>query len=710
MESSDQFICFFCGSLSDEYGCPCSASELCGNDAHYGYDCPSQVPFVYNQDPCLNQSLDNFPQTSPSFPQQDPCCEDYGSPHATFECQPMNQNFYEPNFCYNSNSSGFDQFQPPQYPVIHQPRQEMSTEMLLVKEKLIKAIRTCLKNNNQPPEEKSIAVLLAEESILTVMQTLEEKQIDTETKICTPYWKCPIFDADDDEEYTIQVREYYKNSPVAITPDLPIMDSLIIEDEHLDTIPETESDEENESNFNNDSKIFSNPLFDSNVDYTSSDDESSSEEDVPIENFKIYSNPLLEFDEEIFSSEINPIYNEVLEDLDSIPPGNENDHFNAESDLIESLLNKDTMITSLKIDFLLEEFTGELALIKPIPLGIAETNFDPKEDIRLIKNGSTTIHTDISLPEYESFDDESDSASEIFNDDLAHIISPSEYKYVYANDESNSGDLTTDMVEDISGDSTKKLQMSHRGFKALKISHNFFNKSSMMIYGGDMPILDVSITQVMKTLVLVVLSNAHSIFIPLHVYFGNPVTDIDKKTKTKLDWTKPSTLLERAQDYESDGFVCVGYGTWFLSQKGGGGGRGVKEKQHNSANNPAKDIVVVSSPVVDEPMVAARNTKHVNVGQTPISSTIDPNSGNRTDVAVPLESIRAISDRFVNTAYGFFLGKRVKLHGVPVTKFSGDGLSAIATILGTSLMLDSYTSDMCMQSWGRSIYVLASKY
>ncbi|GJX70624.1 hypothetical protein Tco_0307795 [Tanacetum coccineum] len=89
MESSDQFICFFCGSLSDEYGCPC---ELCGNDAHYGYDCPSQVPFVYNQDPCFNQNLDNFPQTSPSFPQQYLCCEDCGGPHATFQYQPINQN------------------------------------------------------------------------------------------------------------------------------------------------------------------------------------------------------------------------------------------------------------------------------------------------------------------------------------------------------------------------------------------------------------------------------------------------------------------------------------------------------------------------------------------------------------------------------------------------------------------------------------------
>ncbi|GJT88103.1 hypothetical protein Tco_1069820 [Tanacetum coccineum] len=42
----------------------------------------------------------------------------------------------------------------------------------------------------------------------------------------------------------------------------------------------------------------------------------------------------------------------------------------------------------------------------------------------------------------------------------------------------------------------------------------------------------------------------------------------------------------------------------------------------------------------------------------------------------------------------------VKLHGVHVTAFSEDGLSAIATKLGTPLMLDSYTSDMCMYSWG----------
>ncbi|GJV43007.1 proteasome subunit alpha type-5 [Tanacetum coccineum] len=49
----------------------------------------------------------------------------------------------------------------------------------------------------------------------------------------------------------------------------------------------------------------------------------------------------------------------------------------------------------------------------------------------------------------------------------------------------------------------------------------------------------------------------------------------------------------------------------------------------------------------------------------------------------------------------------VKLHGVPMTTFSDDGLSVIATKLGTPLMIDSYTSDMCMQSWGRLSYVRA---
>ncbi|GKE57371.1 hypothetical protein Tco_1496556, partial [Tanacetum coccineum] len=62
---------------------------------------------------------------------------------------------------------------------------------------------------------------------------------------------------------------------------------------------------------------FSNPLFDSNDDFTSSDDESLSDGDVPEDNVKIYSNPLFEFDDEYTSSDVNPLFDEVLENIES---------------------------------------------------------------------------------------------------------------------------------------------------------------------------------------------------------------------------------------------------------------------------------------------------------------------------------------------------------------------------------------------------------
>nr|GEU56626.1 hypothetical protein [Tanacetum cinerariifolium] len=109
---------------------------------------------------------------------------------------------------------------------------------------------------------------------------------------------------------------------------------------------------------------FSNLLFDADDDFSCSDNESLFNEDISKE---IYSNPL--FDEEIISMKID------------------SPHFNAESDLIESLLNHDSLIISCssKIDSLLDEFVGELILLKSIPSGIDETDCDPEEEIHLIE-------------------------------------------------------------------------------------------------------------------------------------------------------------------------------------------------------------------------------------------------------------------------------------------------------------------------------------
>nr|GEU29560.1 hypothetical protein [Tanacetum cinerariifolium] len=61
-------------------------------------------------------------------------------------------------------------------------------------------------------------------------------------------------------------------------------------------------------------------------------------------------------------------------------------YYNAKSDLMESLRTHDSsLLISSKIDSLLDEFAGELALLKSIPPRINETDWDPEEDIRLIE-------------------------------------------------------------------------------------------------------------------------------------------------------------------------------------------------------------------------------------------------------------------------------------------------------------------------------------
>nr|GFA45219.1 hypothetical protein [Tanacetum cinerariifolium] len=57
-----------------------------------------------------------------------------------------------------------------------------------------------------------------------------------------------------------------------------------------------------------------------------------------------------------------------------------------------SLLNHDSSIihSSSKIDFLLDEFAGELALLKLIPPGIDETDYHPENEIRQAERPKTS--------------------------------------------------------------------------------------------------------------------------------------------------------------------------------------------------------------------------------------------------------------------------------------------------------------------------------
>nr|GEW28103.1 hypothetical protein [Tanacetum cinerariifolium] len=63
----NHYCCYGCGDPLKDIFCHQCTCELCGEDAHYGYNCPSKVPIVPNQEPFNNQSVDELPQTVPSF-------------------------------------------------------------------------------------------------------------------------------------------------------------------------------------------------------------------------------------------------------------------------------------------------------------------------------------------------------------------------------------------------------------------------------------------------------------------------------------------------------------------------------------------------------------------------------------------------------------------------------------------------------------------
>nr|GEX68995.1 hypothetical protein [Tanacetum cinerariifolium] len=384
----------------------------------------------------------------------------------------------------NIDSSGFDQIQTPQYPVIHPPSQEMSEEVFQAKGDLMNSIQTFLEKFNcipfgekpnillqawekffaiqhaqpeysnelfqklledlqiinkelaekeKPPQDSDIRQLIREDCCIEVCKKQKENMENTMLELIEVFLQKELYcmhnNVDDLIESTLnskllsinlesqhldkekqevkniveqptkretRIAESLKNfrvvhkksstslnitsqiSPVhAITPVLPTEEpeySLSMGYEHLSTIPETESDEvikssvknllpipsEYEVTSNDESECgvpvkdesssvfmtFSNPIFDDNDDFTSSDDESLPDEDVPIEEFKVYSNPLFD-DDEINSNEINTHC------------------FNVESDFVESLSNRDSLI-DVKFDYL-EEFSGAL-----MPTSIAD--------------------------------------------------------------------------------------------------------------------------------------------------------------------------------------------------------------------------------------------------------------------------------------------------------------------------------------------------
>nr|GEU47194.1 hypothetical protein [Tanacetum cinerariifolium] len=344
----------------------------------------------------------------------------------------MNQNFY------NSNSFGFDQIQPSQYPVIHPPPQETSMEILQARENLMQSIQTFLRKFNRISfRETPKVLLLAWEKFFEIQHAqpedihellrklLEDLQIINEELaeyINSPRWNCPTFYDDDDVEYNIQYMEYLENSSNAITPDLPnekLDNSLSMGDEHLSTIPETESDEIIKSSVENLVPI---PSESEGI----SDDtcgvpfcDNSPSLDVLTDHFEIFS----EFNDDCTSS--NDDYFEDIDYVEASPPDSELISLEEVEDdiLCKKLLNINLLIA--RIEYLNDNPTPDCVLKSPSPFPIPvedSDSFFEKSDTSLsysdnsllefetfsdhteeMSSGSTTTHADNSLPEYDSF-------------------------------------------------------------------------------------------------------------------------------------------------------------------------------------------------------------------------------------------------------------------------------------------------------------------
>nr|GEZ86334.1 hypothetical protein [Tanacetum cinerariifolium] len=339
---------------------------------------------------------------------------------------------------YNSNSLGFDQPQPPQSPVIHQPPQELRKAL----------------------QQEQWAYLSTHPS----------------KRLASFY-----YDDDNDEDHTSTI---IPNEPVLSTeePD----NSLSMGDEHLDTIPTMESDEVIKSSVENLIQIPN--QFE---DFSESNDEVSSIDDDSffIDNINYVKASLL--DSELVSSEVMEILIPKVGGID------DNILLTIKDDILrEKLLNVNLLIAKIEAlnanptpssDSKTKSSSTSLNSL------LEETNtFDNSLpefetfcfDVEEISSGSTTTHPDLSLPEYEVFHDDhvkeissgtptthSDStlyASFIFDlsinpfspadrsdfyefiDELIPFISPPEYDCFLFKVEPNSRDFTKDVVEDIS--------------------------------------------------------------------------------------------------------------------------------------------------------------------------------------------------------------------------------------------------------------------
>ncbi|GJY76663.1 hypothetical protein Tco_0481779 [Tanacetum coccineum] len=278
------------------------------------------------------------------------------------------------------------------------------------------------------------------------LQSINEKLVEY---INTPNWNFPTSSYEDDEDYTIAI------TPVLSTEEP--FDSLIMEDEHLDTIPATESDEVIKSSVENlvqipsesegiPEKMCDVPFCDNSPPLDISKDQ--------FEGFSDSNDDSTSIDDDSFSIdnidyvEASPPDSELIEAINSNPPPSSNFMTKSSSTSLNFFLEEtntfDNSITeSETFCFDLEEnSSGSTTTFSDYSLLDYKDFYFDDDRIEEKSSGSTTTHSDNSLSKYDSFifdlsndsfppTNRSDFYHEEFADELAHIISPPEYVCFY---------------------------------------------------------------------------------------------------------------------------------------------------------------------------------------------------------------------------------------------------------------------------------------
>nr|GFB85993.1 hypothetical protein [Tanacetum cinerariifolium] len=268
---------YFLQSQYENYLC-----NLCGNNSHDDYDCQQQFPFVYEQGPSYNQNYDDLKELAK-----------YDQSTSTDR----------PIFLKDNED----------HPVQNKESPENSSEETVVS-----------KTNQEPPQDSDIHQLL-EECSIKVPKEQKQKMEDTMlelVKICQEKEFLCIHDAVDDLiESALDSKLLLINSKsqrldkkekeVKNVVDQPAEHGNLApiqstkEPEHLLSMGKCEVTLEDEIECDIPAKddcspvftTFSNPLFKDDDNFDFSNDESLPDEDVPAEEFKIYSNSLFDEDE-----------------------------------------------------------------------------------------------------------------------------------------------------------------------------------------------------------------------------------------------------------------------------------------------------------------------------------------------------------------------------------------------------------------------------